>query len=460
MKVATTILLQCLLMHFAIYRVIAQDLPQNFNYQAAIRDENGGILSDTDITIRITLYSVTNGDTSMYKETHATVTNEFGLVNLIIGAGVPEYGNFGELNWNKAHSMTVESDTGGGYINLGTQPLLAVPYALTAMNGWTLNGNSNTSSSSDFIGTTDPQGFQLRTNNTPRMHVAAGGRIAFGTEDTSLGDYTFHSNSNSTRLIMSNQDESAYCLIEQDQNTSKILNPFGEAIIMQPGNGLVFYLGSNSRAGFGTTLPEAKFQIAGGSDLSLTDPNGGFLLLGSTNSSNLILDQNEIMSRNNGETNTLFLNTQGGAVVVNQNTTPAFSFAVNGTCAKPGGGSWSALSDARLKQNIQSYSSGLEILNQIEPVTYSYTPESGYDSDIRYVGVIAQDLQKIIPTMVHERALNLEENPEEKFLTVDPSEFTYVLINAVKELSIQNEKLQLQLQEQQIQINQLLKISK
>jgi hypothetical protein len=104
-----------------------------------------------------------------------------------------------------------------------------------------------------------------------------------------------------------------------------------------------------------------------------------------------------------------------------------------GDAYKPGGGPWIATSDSRLKNNINNYNDGLAIINEIEPKTYTYNSKSGYSTDITHIGVIAQDLEKIAPYMI--------EKNKEGYLQVDPNAFTYMLINAVKELSAENEKL-------------------
>jgi hypothetical protein len=53
---------------------------------------------------------------------------------------------------------------------------------------WNSKGNAGTSSATNFIGTTDSQGFVVRTNNTERMRFEAGGNAGIGTPnpDTKL----------------------------------------------------------------------------------------------------------------------------------------------------------------------------------------------------------------------------------------------------------------------------------
>lgn len=92
--------------------------------------------------------------------------------------------------------------------------------------------------------------------------------------------------------------------------------------------------------------------------------------MGFTNDPNVVLDNNEIMARENGAESELYLNGQGGGVVINSLASTTHSLFVNGTAAKPGCGFWTASSDARLKENVQPYELGLdEVLTNLLPIT-------------------------------------------------------------------------------------------
>lgn len=66
----------------------------------------------------------------------------------------------------------------------------------------------------------------------------------------------------------------------------------------------------NGNTGLGTSLPQVKLQVEGGSGISGT--TGGFLQLGAGSVQNLALDPNEIQSRSNGSPSTLLLQARGG----------------------------------------------------------------------------------------------------------------------------------------------------
>jgi len=113
-------------------------------------------------------------------------------------------------------------------------------------------------------------------------------------------------------------------------------------------------------------------------------------------------------------------------------TAPGYLLEVNGSAGKPGGGTWSNASDARLKERVEPYEDGLAGILAIRPVTYHYNERSGYDQDRQHVGVIAQELQTIAPYMVNVSGRVLPDGST-GYLDVDNSAMTYMLINAVKE---------------------------
>ncbi|MFO0552520.1 MAG: tail fiber domain-containing protein [Polyangiaceae bacterium] len=119
---------------------------------------------------------------------------------------------------------------------------------------------------------------------------------------------------------------------------------------------------------------------------------------------------------------------KNGRVGVNHKA-PSFTLEVNGSAGKPGGGSWSAPSDVRLKTDVADFEDGLGVVDAIHPVSFRYTPESGLPTEERYIGVLAQELKKVAPYMVKENY----QVGDNTYLSVDPSAMTYLLINAVKE---------------------------
>ncbi len=106
------------------------------------------------------------------------------------------------------------------------------------------------------------------------------------------------------------------------------------------------------------------------------------------------------------------------------------------TASKAGGGMWSANSDRRVKKDVKDFNQGLAELLKVQPVSFHYNGLGGTTDDGRqYVGVIAQDLEKVLPAMVSSRTAKLHptDTADTEIKQVNPSNFTYLLINAVKE---------------------------
>lgn len=71
----------------------------------------------------------------IFTETHYVPTDDLGQVNLVIGQGTANTGNFSELDWSQgSYYLGIELNTGSGYVAMGSTQLLSVPYALYAEN--------------------------------------------------------------------------------------------------------------------------------------------------------------------------------------------------------------------------------------------------------------------------------------------------------------------------------------
>lgn len=133
--------------------------------------------------------------------------------------------------------------------------------------------------------------------------------------------------------------------------------------------------------------------------------------------------------------NELMRITNGGSVGIGT-PSPDQLLSVNGSASKVGGGSWSTFSDERLKKDILPFKEGLEVVKRIKPVHFKYNGLAGYPDDGRgYVGVIAQDIQKIAPYMVGTVTKKMKESDKEPtdLLMYDGSALIYILVNAIKD---------------------------
>ncbi len=110
--------------------------PSGIPYQAVVRNANGSVVANTAVTTRFTLHQNTADGVVEYQETHAVTTNAQGLMATVLGQGAAVQNTFAAINWaNTTKFLQVEVDLGNGYVDLGTQQLMSVPYAMYAANG-------------------------------------------------------------------------------------------------------------------------------------------------------------------------------------------------------------------------------------------------------------------------------------------------------------------------------------
>ncbi len=95
-----------------------------------------------------------------------------------------------------------------------------------------------------------------------------------------------------------------------------------------------------------------------------------------------------------------------GRVGINTDEPGTFQLAVNGECAKPGGGLWAIFSDARLKHSIRPIETGmLDRLLTLNGYTYFYTDEA-IEHNLalpgKQIGLLAHEVADVFPDWVGE----------------------------------------------------------
>jgi hypothetical protein len=125
--------------------------PPGIPYQAIARTTTGEPYASGALQARFSLHEQTATGTVSYAETHSLQTDAFGLFSTTFGAGAPVTGTFAAINWGLTTKyLQVEIDLGNGWIDMGTQQLMSVPYAMYA--GSTQTNDSPSSSYSNGIG--------------------------------------------------------------------------------------------------------------------------------------------------------------------------------------------------------------------------------------------------------------------------------------------------------------------
>ena len=127
--------------------ILFAQVPQAIPYQAVARNSIGNTINNQSVSLRFSIHDVSAGGVVVYKETQTTTTNSLGLFSVNIGLGTPVSGIFSAINWGvNIKFLQVELDTLGGanYVDMGTQQMLSVPYALMSGKSADLpSGNSS-----------------------------------------------------------------------------------------------------------------------------------------------------------------------------------------------------------------------------------------------------------------------------------------------------------------------------
>lgn len=112
-------------------------VPQAFKYQAVVRDNQGLLLADQSVNIKIDIIQGQLDGTEVYSESHSVQSNSYGIVNLEIGSGTTA-DDFIAIIWS-ADSYFIKLWINGD--EMGTTPLLSVPYALHANSAREFTGD-------------------------------------------------------------------------------------------------------------------------------------------------------------------------------------------------------------------------------------------------------------------------------------------------------------------------------
>lgn len=270
---------------------------------------------------------------------------------------------------------------------------------------------------------------------------------ASGHYSTVMGTYTTASGRSSTAMGSSTHAGSYAETVIGRYNTSALspspeswvetdrLFVIGNGSSVTPSDAMV--VRKNGNTGIGISYPAVPLQVGGGSDCK--PASGGYLVTNITSESNVCIDANEIMARNNGTTSALYINNDGGDtvlggyLVVNALQTGG----TNDLCRGTGNYLASCSSSIRYKEEIASLELGLETVQQLDPVTFTW--KEGGDRDL---GFIAEEIAQIDPLLT-------TYNDDGEIEGVKYKQLTAVLVNAVKEQQQQITSLRQELQQYQ-----------
>ena len=343
------------------------------NYKAVIKDSGGNIAASQAVDVQFIIYEGAALTNNVYQENHTTITDANGIVIVNIGEGTTT-DVFTDVAWgDDEHWINVQVDTGAGLVDMGTTQFMAVPYALSSGdNYWSKNGNeiytTNTNVGINRVNPehtldvrsssiTDPAGFNLSNSDKSRnlrlfsgsdtfpnpsmtwvpgnsllfatyndntfefdelMHISSAGDVGIGVDDPQArldirgGDWNLDAG-NPGDLRIGNATANFRIGVATGGGGAGITRMYsqGNSLHLGTNNRPSLTIGQNENVGIGTTTPDTKLQIEGGSDAS--DNNGsGYMVIGNESGLNVVFDNNEIIARNNSGASSLYIQQTGG----------------------------------------------------------------------------------------------------------------------------------------------------
>jgi uncharacterized protein (TIGR02145 family) len=116
-------------LHLLLTSFLYAQAPQGIPYQAVLRNADGSVMANSAANMIFMIHDGSATGAVVYQESHALTSNAQGLVSCVVGNGVVSQGNFANINWGSGakflHVMM-------GSVDLGTQQMMSVPYALHA----------------------------------------------------------------------------------------------------------------------------------------------------------------------------------------------------------------------------------------------------------------------------------------------------------------------------------------
>ena len=419
---------------FLLAFLVFAQIPRTMNYQGKLTDPTGVAIEGID-TIAFDIYDVSIGGSSLWSET-LSVNITKGLFDVMLGEIHPISPNFAVPYWME---LSVSNDGGITFETLSPRTKLApVGYAYRAIwadsviasiadSDWARSGNLiYTFNIGDSVG--------IGINSpVQKLDIDGSVNIRGGLiqNTTTSANMDFVTTNGKFRFF---QDGGT------GTNPRMIINSQGAYIYNQTGPAMLRLIGHSDGYTFsGIALYRDTFYT----DSPAVD---SCWFISSNVGNNFNIDWWAASS--GGVQLTI---APSGNVGIGT-ASPGWLLEVNGSAAKPGGGSWTNSSDIRLKDIHYNFNRGLNALMTLQPVAYNYKMNNplGLPSQNTYIGLIAQDVEEVIPEAI-------EKSNKNDYLYLNNDPIIWTMLNAIKELSTQIDELRGIIKKQQAEIDSLKK---
>jgi uncharacterized protein (TIGR02145 family) len=121
--------LSLIVSYILLSQILLSQAPALIPYQAVARQSNGQPLDNTTLSARFTIHDESVSGPEIWQESQVISTSALGLFTAQLGLVQPLL----NIDWSNGNKfLEVEIELESGFINLGTQQLLSVPYAIHA----------------------------------------------------------------------------------------------------------------------------------------------------------------------------------------------------------------------------------------------------------------------------------------------------------------------------------------
>ena len=266
---------------------------QGFNYQAVVQNEQGEIIKDDFVSMRFWIVKGSANGDILYRETHnAIYTGSEGILNLQIGTGSSDVGDFSSIDWSAdRHFIRIDLDENNGndFNQMGITQLMAVPYA---MHAFSADGGSSGDDWGSQTVTTDNS---INGNGTPSSPLTVN-TSAVNTDNQELsisGNQLSISNGNTISIPTGGTDADA-----DPTNEIQTLSINGNQLQISDGNEIV--LPGDADANPSNEIQDLSVNTTG-SDVNLNISNGNTVSFSISDNDHDSLNELQTLSINGTE---------------------------------------------------------------------------------------------------------------------------------------------------------------